>query len=59
MRFTVIEAIEEAKAKGVDILTTYDAFVGFDDLEEFLQQASETGVAVTFAPTKEQIDANS
>jgi hypothetical protein len=44
------EAITQARAGGVDIITTYEAFMGFDDLYNFLKEASDNGVTVTFAP---------
>lgn len=44
------EAIRQAKITGAVLITTYAAFVGFDDLMEFLQKASKEEVTVTFAP---------
>ena len=42
--------IREAKKEKAIILTTYAAFVGFDDLLSFLKEASDNDVTVTFCP---------
>lgn len=53
------ESIRQAKVTGAIIITTYAAFVGFDDLMDFLQEASDNGVTVTFAPMLEIEDGSS
>lgn len=47
------EAIRQAKTQDALLITTYAAFVDFDDLLGFLKEASDNGVTVTFAPMSE------
>lgn len=44
------EVIRQAKAENGIVLTTYAAFTGFDDLYDFVKEASDNEVTVTFAP---------
>lgn len=44
------ESIRQAKVTGAIIITTHAAFIGFDDLYDFLKEASDEGITVTFAP---------
>lgn len=44
------EVIRQAKVTGGLIITTHAAFTGFDDLYDFVKEASDNGVTVTFAP---------
>lgn len=47
---TISEVIRQAKLKGAIVMTTHAAFVGFDDLYDFVKEASDNDVTVTFAP---------
>lgn len=48
------DIIQDALDREVDqIFTTYAAFIGFDDLMDFLKEASDNGLAVIFAPMKD------
>lgn len=47
---TLHQAIRQAKAKGAILMTTHAAFNGFDDLYDFVKEASDEGVTITFAP---------
>jgi IS30 family transposase len=47
---TISEVIRQAKKTGGVVLTTHAAFVGFDDLYDFVKEASDHEVTVTFAP---------
>lgn len=44
------EIIRQAEVTNSLILTTVDAFIDFDDILDFLKQASSKGITVTFAP---------
>lgn len=44
------ESIRQAKAKDAILLTTHAAFTGFDDMYDFVKEASDHEVTVTFAP---------
>jgi IS30 family transposase len=46
----IFDVIKQAKAENGIILTTHTAFVGFDDMYDFIKEASDNEVTVTFAP---------
>ena len=48
------EVIRQAKERDAIVLTTHAAFVGFDDLYDFIKEASDNNVTVTFAPMGEE-----
>lgn len=47
---TLSEVIRQAKHTGGLIITTHAAFVGFEDVYDFVKEASDNAVTVTFAP---------
>jgi hypothetical protein len=48
------ESIRRSKLKDALIITTHAAFIGFDDLYDFLKEASDNDVTVTFVPMGEE-----
>lgn len=44
------DVLKKAKNQKAVVITTYAAFTGFDDLYDFLKEASDDGVEVTFVP---------
>jgi hypothetical protein len=47
---TISYVIQQAKAKGGLVVTTHSAFVGYNDVYDFIKEASDNEVTVTFAP---------
>ena len=44
--------LKEAVKNKSNVITTYLAYEGFDDLMDFLREASKKGVGVIFAPSE-------